>query len=305
MRRIGLIALVLVSVTALSGAIASTSMANICVRVEEPGTGAWANGTCTTAGAPKEWIKIQGYTAYLGNGQWCAEVESGETGNYTDAACTTRGTGRFIRVYEHPDWFVNGAQLKVGTKQIKLQVKGEATLKAETKPTAFEIKCGGSRSEVSTIGGNGTSQGQAKGRLTFSSCKTKLEGCETTTPTLTTNETKSYLATRSGSQTKIVEVFEPTEGEKYIEFKLKGKCGVIPTETNEAVIGTIAAELLPAGDEQKEGLLNFPEKPITEVDHEGTIVKPSMKFASIASVFYGGYGAKLVPEETFGAFGAN
>jgi hypothetical protein len=304
MRRIGLIALVLVSAAALSGVMASTSMAQTCVRVEEPGTGVFANGTCTTEGAPKEWIKIQGYTAYLGNGQWCAEVESVGTGNYTNAACTAKGAGNFIKVYEHPDWFVNGTQLKQGKAvQVKLQLKGIAILKAETKPTAFQIECKGSISEGATIEGSSIHQGQDKGRLTFSSCKTSLSGCETPT-TLTTNQTKSYLATAK-TQTKIVEVFEPTEGEKFIEFKLKGTCGVIPTETNEAVLGRVAAEVIPARQEVKEGLLNFPVTPITEVDHEGVTAAISMKFAGIESVFSGAYGTKLVPEEAFGVFGEN
>lgn len=196
-----------------------------------------------------------------------------------------------------PYWHVNGSKL-VGTRPIKLQLKGVAVLRAETKPTAFTIECGGARSEASTIGGNGTTQGQDKGRLTFSSCKTSLKEC-IAPETITTNETKSYLAL-AATQTKIVDVFEPTTGTKYVEFKLTGKCGVIETNVNLAVIGSVAAEVIPVGVEQKEGLLNFPTTAIRLVKHEGTEVVLGMKFANIEAVFGGAFGATLEQGGTFG-----
>jgi hypothetical protein len=308
MKRLALLVAALAALCAASGVTASVSMAELCVRTDEQNKGSWTNPTCTekVKGQEANWIKIQQYVQPKAQqGQWCAEVEKGEPGIYKDEFCkNTEGTEKkYIGVYERPDWFVNGTQLKQGTKQIKLQLKGHAILSVATNPV-LEIKCGGSISEGSTIEGNGVHQGQGKGRLNFSSCTTSIVGCETTLPTLTTNQVKAYLATAK-TQTKMVEVFQPTEGEKFIEFKLKGKCGVIPTEVFNPAKGSVAAEIIPARVEQKELLLNFPSTAITEVDHEGETVRPGLTFAGTASVFSGAYGLMLASGEPFGAFGEN
>ncbi len=209
------------------------------------------------------------------------------------AASTASATG--------PYWRVAGARLEKGAKQIKLQLKDKAVLVAETNPEPLRIECSKSISEGATIEGNGTSQGQDKGRISFTSCTTSLKECGVVEP-IATKPTKSYLATAT-TQTKIVDVFEPTEGDKYVEITLKGKCASLPIGTPEPVTGAVVAELIPAGKESPEGQMVFPEKPIMEVKHEGTTVNiERLKFATIPSGLSAGYGVRLATGERYGVF---
>jgi hypothetical protein len=208
-------------------------------------------------------------------------------------ASTSSGAG--------PYWRVNGTRLEKGAKQLKLQIKGTAVLEAiPSEGEAFEIKCNNSVSEGAAIEGNLANQGQDKGRLIFSSCKTSISTCTVAEPIIT-NQTKSYLAEAS-TQTKIVDVFEPTEGTKYVEVKLAGKCGALTIGSNP-VTGKVAAEVIPTGVETQEGLLNWPVTPIKAAKHEGAEVKGlELKLATLKATFSGTYAARLEPKEPFGAF---
>jgi hypothetical protein len=290
----------LAAMGAVSGTTASISMANVCVRVEEQNTGSWTNATCTEkkAGEPKNWILIQEETLYLGSGQWCARVESGEPSLYKDPQCISKSeNGGFIKVYERPTWYVSGNQLKQGTRQIKLQVKGVAILKSVVAGKALKIECKNAVSEGSTIEGNGLGQGQGKGRITFTSCAS--ETCPPHEPIIT-NQTKAHLGTSTGSQSKYVELFEPTQGENFTEIKLGGACLV-----TVAAKGTVAAEVIPGEAEGQEGLLNFPEPPIEKVNLEGQEKKVGLKLGAEPAKFSGTFGARLETKEVFGVFGSN
>lgn len=198
-----------------------------------------------------------------------------------------------------PYWRVNTLRLETGTKQIKLQNKGQLVLKSEVGTTPITITCNSSISEASTIGGNRTNQGQDKGHITYTSCSDSVTNCTPVEP-ITTKETKSYLAL-AATQTKIVDVFEPTEGETFTTITLKG--GTCLLAGPHEVKGSVAAEIIPAGVENQEGLIVFPSTPIKKVKHEGTeITLPALMLGPKEATFSGIYGARLVSGEKFGAF---
>jgi len=197
-----------------------------------------------------------------------------------------------------PYWHVGGAKLQ-GTRQIKLQAKGPAVFKLPS--IKLEIECNGSVSEGATIEDGGETQGQAKGRVSFSSCKVLLPKteCEVAQP-IVTNQLKSYLANsvKPVTQTKTVEVFEPSQGAIFTELKLTN-CGL----TTIAITGSIAAELIPVGIERQEDLFSFPATSITEVNHEGALHKLKFETVGVATTLVETYGARLATfPEKFGPF---
>jgi hypothetical protein len=197
-----------------------------------------------------------------------------------------------------PFFHVGGTKLS-GTKQIKLQSKGSAVFKSPS--VKLEIECNNSVSEGATIEGGGETQGQAKGRVSFSSCKVlspKTE-CEVNQP-IVTNQLKSYLAisVKPVTQTKDVEVFEPSQGVQFTELTLT-KCSL----TTVGVTGSIAAELIPVGVEGQEGLVVYPATAITEVNHEGVAKKVKFETVGVTDSFVAAYGARLATfPEKFGIF---
>ena len=195
-----------------------------------------------------------------------------------------------------PFWHVNGSLFSTGTKQIKLQSKGAAVLSLPS--LKIEITCNNSISEGSTIEGNGTSQGQGKGRITYSSCKSNAAGCTVAEP-ITTNPIKSYLAV-AATQTKDVEVFEPGQGTLFVTLKLSG--GSCLLAGSFEVTGGAVAELIPSGSEAQEGLLFFPKTPITKVKHEGVEKTVELKTKGLESAFTAAYGARLQTGEKYGVF---
>jgi hypothetical protein len=301
MGRTGLIGLALAAICAFGGMTASASMANFCVRVEEPGTGNFTNAGCTSAGAGN-YIEIQNYGRYLGNGQWCAEIEKPGSGNRTDSGCEKPGAGNFIKVFERPDWFVGGTQLKQGVRQVKWQVKGRPVISIDFGEAKVVLECNRSVSEGATIEGQGNFQGQGKGRLAFTSCKVaKPEKECTVAEPITTVQLKTHLASFDG-QTKIAELVEPTEGKTYFTIKFNGKgCGVITGA--QSITGSLAAEVVPANAENQEGLLNFPERPITKVSLEGQERTLGLLLGGNPMVLSLAYGTRLETGESFGAFG--
>lgn len=195
-----------------------------------------------------------------------------------------------------PFWHVNGSKFETGTRQIKLQTKGSAVLKSSS--AKLEIECKNSISEGATIEGSKETQGQGKGRVSYSSCKVILPtGCTVVEPIVTTS-LKSYLA-NAATQTGIVEVFEPSTGLTFVTLKLL-TCGSL---TEVGVNGSIAAEVIPAKVEGQEGLLAFPATAIGKVKHEG--VEKTLKLETIGfpATFTAAYGARLATfPEKFGAF---
>jgi len=313
MKRVALLILALAAMSVVCGAGASSSMAQFCRRVEIPpeleNAGKWSNATCTqkAEGQPKNWITIQGFTAYLGQGQFCAEVEEPNTGHFNNALCTLTGANsNFIRVLPRPVWFVGGEQLKQGTKQIKLQIKGSAILKSST--LGIEISCKGSGSEGATIEGNGIGQGQGKGRVTYSQCSVlkpvgKEGTCEVAQP-ITTNQLKTYLAT-ANVQSKIVSVFEPTVGKVFVELKFSKPCGEALSSSPVGVTGNVAGEDIPSESEGQEGLVAFPATAISKVTNEGQEKVLKLETIGNVSTFTGAYSARLQGNERFAVFGTN
>lgn len=301
MRRIWLLMLTLTAVCAFSGVAASTSMAGRCLRVEEPGTGNWSDSLCTKSLSGGQYIQATPITD-LGQHQWCAEVEETGTGNYGDSQCTKKEpNGHFVKVYvQGPFWHVNGTQLKQGIRQVKLQLKGTSFLKTTASGEKLEIACKNAVSEGATIEGQGSFQGQDKGRLAFTQCKfVKPATCEIVEP-ITTNQTKSYLAFNPNSnQQKFVDVFEPQQGTTFVTLKFGKKLCL--TLASAPVSGSAAAEIIPVEKEGQEGLMNFPEEPITSVLHEGEVKKVGLKVLE-AATFSGAFGARLETNEPWGVF---
>lgn len=224
----------------------------------------------------------------------------GVNGEHKGGEYTETGTGEEVKIVGvGPYWHVNGSRLESGKKQVKLQSKNSAVLSSTT--LGLELECKNSISEGATIEGNGVSQGQDKGRLSYSSCKViKPAGCTLAEP-ITTNPTKSYLAFNVGAQQSIVDVFEPTEGVMLAKFIFSGKaCGVLSGA--QPLDGSVAANIVPKGQESQENLFAFPTTAVTVIKHNGAEKKIGLTFAGAAATLSGAYGARLATGEKWGAF---
>lgn len=197
-----------------------------------------------------------------------------------------------------PYWRVNGARLGQGAvKQIKLQLKGGAVLAASE--AGLEIECKNGVSEGGTIEGQGEKQGQGKGRSTFSQCKVvkPATGCKIVEP-ITSNPAKSYLATAE-TQSKIVSVSEPAQGNVFAVVKITGTC--LQVGTYEMTGGTVA-EIIPTGIEGQEGLVVMPSVPIEKIKHEGVEKIVKFSISGLSAKISGAGGARLATNERFGVF---
>ena len=203
-----------------------------------------------------------------------------------------------------PYWHVNGSGFAEGIKQVALQSKGNIVLKSELAGVSITITCTASVSEGTTIEGNGAGQGQGKGRFKYSGCTVNIPKCVVAEP-ITTVQTKAHLAIDpNNKQQKLVEFFAPQQGTTFATLKFSGTgCGVILG--SQPVKGNIAAEVVPIESEVQEGLLNFPAKPIVEVElgEQTQKTKVGLTFANEPSVLSAAYGAKLVTGEKWGVFG--
>jgi hypothetical protein len=309
MRRIGIMMLALAATCVFSGAMASTSLAKTCEFVAVANSGEWTNSTCTVnnAGMSKEWIKVIRLTERIGQ-FFCAEVALNK-GLFQLPNCTG-GTAplNYLKVEPLQFWQRAGERIGLGEKlPIKLQLKGTATLTAPNLNN-LTIECKNSVSEGGAIEGQGKNHsGQDKGRITFSSCKTKPETCEVAEP-IKTNQTKSHLAISESNQAKIaqpVDVFAPTIGKVFTELKISGSECPILLKGTFPVDGSVAAEVLPEGAEVKEGDLQFPKTAISEVYGETEKEKIALTVggSSNLSTFSAGYGTQLGSGEAFGVGG--
>jgi hypothetical protein len=199
-----------------------------------------------------------------------------------------------------PFFHVAGVKLAEGTvKQVKLQLKGKAVL-VSTK-LGVEVECLNSVSEGATLE-NTTTQGQGKGRVSYSSCKVLKPGqpCAVAEP-ITTKPLKSFLADETGTGSKnFTEVFEPTENTTFVELKFSGSgCGLLIG--SQPVKGSADAEVVPKEVNGQEGLLSFPGP--EKVKHLGTEVTVALTVATDPSTFTAAYGVRLAEfPTTFGVF---
>ncbi len=197
-----------------------------------------------------------------------------------------------------PFWHVGGTKFEAGTRQIKLQSKGVAVLKSPL--AGLEIECKNSISEGATIEGSKETQGQGKGRVSYSSCvvlKPTTAGCTVAQP-IVTNPLKAYLA-EAATQTNYVEVFEPGQGIVFVTLKLTN-CKPLG---EVGVDGSIAAEIIPTKANGQEGMIAFPSTAISKVKHEG--VEKTIKLETVGdpATFNAVYAARLATfPETFGVF---
>ncbi len=313
MKRMRLMMMTLFAVLAVSGVVTSSAAANFC-GISVGNKGNFNRRTPDNPTGPCElpvglgtgkYIIVVPQGVVISPTELCIETGEANMGNYNNAQCTGAEVpnSRWTKIYSAgARWRTEGVSLKQGTKQLKLQLKGKAVLTA--KPAVgepFVIECKNSISEGAAIEGNGVGAGQDKGRLTFTQCATSIETCKVAEP-ITTNQTKSYLAYSKQAQSKIIDIFEPQQGSKYVEVKLSGKCGALSIGANP-VSGKVAAEVIPANSEGQEGMLNWPATPIKEAIHEGEEVKGlELKLATLSSTFVATYGARLATGERYGAF---
>lgn len=207
-----------------------------------------------------------------------------------------------------PYWHVNGSKLGQGTKQIKLQSKGAAVFKWEDHVplgNTITIECKNNISEGATIEGNGSKQGQGKGRIRFTQCSSAAEpSCKVAEP-MTTNQLKGYLATYESSddQLKYAYVFTPAQGNVLMTITVTGCSNTGFNVTGAAVTGSVAAAILPAEAEGQEGLLTAPELSITSVFHEQAQEGITLSFPKPSFSMRFTFGARLASGEGFGVFG--
>jgi len=194
-----------------------------------------------------------------------------------------------------PFWHVGGKKFESGTRQIKLQSKGAIVLKS----TVIEIECKNSISEGATIEGSTTTQGQGKGRISYSSCTVlkPTPGCDIAQPIIMTP--LNFHLVETGTQTHYALLLEPAEGVVFVVLKFSGTC----TIKEWAVTGSIAAEVIPTKVESQDGLITFPTTPITKVKLEGTEKAVKLETVGIAFTISAAYGARLATfPEKFGVF---
>lgn len=195
-----------------------------------------------------------------------------------------------------PFWHVNGSKFETGTRQIKLQIKGVAVLKSPG--AGLEVECKNSISEGATIEGSKETQGQGKGRVSYSSCKVLKPTVCTVVEPIVTNPLKSHLAT-AATQSGIVELFEPGQGTVFVVLHFTS-CGAI---TEAGVNGSIAAEVNPSKVEGQEGQVVFPSPSVAKVKLEGVEKEPKLTSIGFAATFTGAYTARLATfPEKFGVF---
>jgi hypothetical protein len=212
---------------------------------------------------------------------------------------------------EGPFWHVNGVKLKQGSVGITGQNKGNLKFVTTLGNATIKITCTTSSTEGTIDGQGETRQGQDKGKVTFSGCTVVgeppfPEGCKVKEP-ITTNQLKSHLAnaTVQGVE-QIVDLFEPTgpqqEVKKVFVILVFELCGAILNGPHE-VTGNVAAQLVPQRIEAQEGLLSFPETPITTIKHEGQeVTGVGLKFAGNVAKFSGSYTQKLQNNLPYGVF---
>jgi hypothetical protein len=194
-----------------------------------------------------------------------------------------------------PFWHVNGSRVELGHGQIKFQSKTPLVIRTEIGTTPVAIECKTSISENAELEGNGMMQGIDKGSFSLPQCKVNATGCEVSP--ITTNTLKSYLAEAS-TQTKIVDVFEPTTGTVVATIRFTGAGCLLAGKFN--LTGSVAAEIIPSAAELTELLFAFPITPITTVKREGTATAVGLLFSTRAAKFAAAYGARLETGEVFG-----
>lgn len=314
MKRIYLVALAIAMVCAFGGATASPSLAveKQCLKVVEPGTGNWKDPICTESTTSGEYIKVNEPGQSLSPGIMCAEVVEEKTGTYSNAQCTgTAGKeGKYIKVYERLHWWTNGNQLKQGKMQVKIiSVQTETELKGKVVSMNAWISCKTALTQNAYIEGYGINQGQGSAsNITFENCTThEPKKCVVNEP-IKTSQLKSHLVlyTNKAGQVKMGELFEPSQGEKYVEISFKNGAEACPLGAEKfPVKGGVVGNIFPEGQEGQVGHLTFPVEPITTITHEGQTRKVGLFLGTVEATFSGIFEAQLSPPGKWGVFGGS
>jgi hypothetical protein len=214
-----------------------------------------------------------------------------------------------------PFWHRNGSKLTQGSVGVTGQNKGNLSLSSKIGTTPITITCTASAS-VGTIDGQGpTLQGQGKGKVKYTGCKTNVANCgisetlpeKPPTGNITTGQLKIHLATGTVQGTEqIVALLEPSPSEQtaekvFTKFAIVKEASACLLEGLYKVSGSVVAQLSPQEAESQEGSLFFPEPAITTITHEGQTVHPGL-FLGTAEAVFKGYYAQKAQSGTLGVF---
>jgi hypothetical protein len=107
-KRISLMGLAIVAVSALSGFTATSALANIrCRRVQINGTGTFQDPQCMDLLMMGNYILVTENQVSLGNGVACAEVAEEKTGTFSNSKCEGKEEkgGKYIKIFApSPGW---------------------------------------------------------------------------------------------------------------------------------------------------------------------------------------------------------
>jgi hypothetical protein len=310
-RLITLIGVAFITACTLGGLTASSSFA-ACLRTTESGTGNYMAG-CMTKEINGNWILTMGALEVVNGlpaGSFCAETEEPNVGNYMAQCLVPEATAQHIRVKLGAGAFVwvdNGKVLEQGKKQVNISsAQGEPELKGKVALLGAWISCKSAVTQNAYIEGDGINSGQGSAsNITFEKCTTHEPAKCIVNEPIKTKQVKSRLVeyTNSAKQLKTGELFEPSQGETYVEISFKKgaeKCAiegeVFPVK------GSVVANVFPEDQESLNGYLTFPKEPITAVKSEGQEREVGLTLGGVASTFSGIFESKLASGEKWGAF---
>lgn len=201
-----------------------------------------------------------------------------------------------------PAWKVSGSRLGQVKQQLKT-LAGTTTLVGKVTLIEVKIKCGTARTEGGYIEGAGQGAGvDGAAAIVFEQCEVeKPTQCEVVQP-IRTVPVKSQLVTVANGQ-QIDDLFEPTQGTKFVTITFTSKAGLKCPLTTFEVKGNVAALVKPEGVEQVQGELEFPTTPIPEIKKEGGAAEViGLKLGTEEAKFSGKFGASLNSGASWGAF---
>lgn len=219
----------------------------------------------------------------------------------------------------NPAWKLNGEKLGAQVKRQLKMTAGETELKGKIVAMPATIVCHTAVVNNAYIEGNGPGAGQGGAAgITFSNnCIVEGLGvnCTVKQP-IQTKQLKAHLVTYGAQQGKIGVLFEPSQAQEFAVIEIISKEGVTCTFAgqNFPVKGSVAAELRPIGQDQKQeplesnvGELILPKaQPITTVKLEGQTRSVGLFIGTEPATFAGKFESQLIPvtqnKETFGVF---
>ena|ERR1700730_7367440 len=201
---------------------------------------------------------------------------------------------------EGPYWRVNGTRLEKGAKNTS--IKGQTfTTKTTIAGASVEIKCETAKGKSSTIEGNGINQGKGASTLLFENCtEATPKGCVSSKAieTVGLDWSVGIIAIPTFPYIIAYAILFPQEGETLASVTISGCLA----EGKYPITGSVAAEIIPEGEEVKEATILFPEPATTQIKLEGQLHKVGLVMGGGTATLAGKLGMSLVSGEKFGVF---